>query len=201
MHTPQEQAWAGEWGNRYTDRNMGRVPANRYFFKKVLDKIPNPRTILELGCGAGENLQALHQLLPAAELEGVEINHKAVEIARGWNLGTIHECSLLNFTSNVKWELVFTKGVLIHVPPTELNRAYKTLVESANRWVMVAEYYSPQPVEIPYRGQHSLLWKRDFAGELLTMYPELKLVDYGFVYHRDPYPQDDLHWWIMEKRA
>jgi len=35
----------------------------------------------------------------------------------------------------------------------------------------------------------------------IAFYQDLQLIDYGFVYHRDPnWPQDDLHWFLMEKR-
>jgi hypothetical protein len=34
----------------------------------------------------------------------------------------------------------------------------------------------------------------------MKMYPDLKLIDYGFVYHKDSnFPQDDVTWFIMEK--
>ena len=65
---------------------------------------------------------------------------------------------------------------------------------------MVAEYYNPTPVSINYRGHTDKLFKRDFAGEIMDMYPNLKLVDYGFIYHRDDaFPQDDITWFLMEK--
>jgi hypothetical protein len=35
------------------------------------------------------------------------------------------------------------------------------------------------------------LFKRDFAGEILDQYQDLKIVDYGFVWHRDKvFPPD-----------
>ena len=44
------------------------------------------------------------------------------------------------------------------------------------------------------------LFKTDFAGELLDKYSDLKLDDYGFLYHRDYYLQkDDLTWFLLEK--
>lgn len=62
------------------------------------------------------------------------------------------------------------------------------------------EYYSPAPVEVRYRGHDKKLFKRDFAGELLDRYTDLRLVDYGFVYHRDPnFAGDDLTWFMMQK--
>jgi spore coat polysaccharide biosynthesis protein SpsF len=66
---------------------------------------------------------------------------------------------------------------------------------------LICEYYNPSPVAIPYRGHSDRLFKRDFAGEMLEMFADLKLVDYGFAYHRDPaFPQDDITWFLMEKR-
>jgi spore coat polysaccharide biosynthesis protein SpsF len=53
---------------------------------------------------------------------------------------------------------------------------------------------------ITYRGVDDRLFKRDFAGDLLDMYPSLSLIDYGFCYRRDPvFPQDDISWFLMAK--
>jgi len=211
LHTPQEDAWRGEFGDAYTDRNMGKVPANRHFFRAVtqasgLDTTRHYAGVrfdsaLELGCGAGENLIALRQLFPGCDLAGLEINHHAAAIARERAACPIYEGSILEFNPTRQWHLAFTKGVLIHIQPADLERAYDVLVRSSYRWVLVAEYYNPTPVEVPYRGQAGMLWKRDFAGELLKRYQELSLFSYGFVYHRDPYPQDDLTWFLLEKRT
>ena len=66
----------------------------------------------------------------------------------------------------------------------------------------VCEYYNPSPTSISYRGHTDRLYKRDFAGEMLDIYSDLRLVDYGFSYHRDSaFPQDDISWFLMEKRT
>ena len=63
------------------------------------------------------------------------------------------------------------------------------------------EYYSPTPVEIVYRGHSDRLFKRDFAGEMLDRFADLKLVDYGFDYHRDPvFSLGDINWFLLEKQ-
>jgi hypothetical protein len=44
------------------------------------------------------------------------------------------------------------------------------------------------------------MFKRDFAGEMLDKFQDLRLLDYGFVYHRDTqFPQDDVNWFLLEK--
>ena len=92
------------------------------------------------------------------------------------------------------------KGVLIHINPELLERAYRKLYDASHRYVLVCEYYNPSPVRMPYRGHDDRLFKRDFAGEMLDMFADLQLIDYGFQYHRDPtFPQDDITWFLMEK--
>ncbi len=55
-------------------------------------------------------------------------------------------------------------------------------------------------VPLDYRGLSNKLFKRDFAGEMLDKYPDLQLVDYGFVYHNDnSFPQDDINWFLLKK--
>jgi pseudaminic acid biosynthesis-associated methylase len=97
------------------------------------------------------------------------------------------------------YDVTFTKGVLIHINPDDLNKVYENLYNLSKRYIMVCEYYNPQPVTVSYRGNENKLFKRDFAGELIDRYG-LRLLDYGFVYHRDNYfPLDDGTWFLMEK--
>jgi pseudaminic acid biosynthesis-associated methylase len=73
-------------------------------------------------------------------------------------------------------------------------------VSSSKKYICIAEYYNRTPVSINYRGHDERLYKRDFVGEVLDKFPSLTLVDYGFVYHRDPnFPQDDITWFLLEK--
>jgi spore coat polysaccharide biosynthesis protein SpsF len=142
----------------------------------------------------------LKQLLPAAKFAAVEINARAVaELRRLPWLDVVHD-SLLNLQSATAHDFVLIKGVMIHLNPDVLPQVYRLLHDSTSRYVCVAEYYNPTPVTVGYRGHAERLFKRDFAGELMRAYPDLRLVDYGFVYRGDAnFPQDDLTWFLMEK--
>lgn len=204
FRTEQERFWAGQFGDEYSRRNSGLnlVASNAALFSRILRAMPRPASVVELGCNIGLNLQALRTLLPEADLAAVEINASAAEIARRVPGVHIHDGSLLEFDPDQAYDLAFTKGVLIHLDPTALPDAYDVLYRSSKRYVCVAEYYNPAPVEIDYRGHSGRLFKRDFAGELMERYPDLELVDYGFVYRRDPiFPQDDVTWFLMRKAA
>jgi spore coat polysaccharide biosynthesis protein SpsF len=65
---------------------------------------------------------------------------------------------------------------------------------------LFAEYYSPRPVKLIYRGKKDKLFKRDFAGEFISTFKDIRIKSYGFVYHKDKYPQDDLNWFLMKKK-
>lgn len=200
MTTAQEEAWKGPMGDHYTTRQTLPIETRRAWLERALIKCnPFPETIIEFGANAGDNLRALRQLLPDAHLTGVEINGKA---ARQMEADIVMPASVLDFPEGESWELCMTRGLLIHVPPEKLPIAYATLYRCSERHILIAEYYSPQPRVIPYQGQVNLLWARDFAGEMLTAYRDLRLVDYGFIYHRDPVvPQDDITWFLLKKEA
>lgn len=192
----QKDYWSGKDGDEYTQRNLGRVEQNTVMFAKILPLVHNVDSVIEFGAGAGENLKAIHALRPSWELWAVELN----KIAAGYiSVGNVLIGSMLEVSIPYACDLVLTKGLLIHIHPDDLPRAYQVLFQSSKRYILICEYYSPKPAMIPYRGALNRLWKRDFAGEMLDRYPQLKLVDYGFVYHRDRYPQDDLNWFLLKK--
>lgn len=200
--TAQEGFWAGEFGDEYSQRNVGTnwIAANLALFSKVLARTHNVTSVVEFGANIGLNLRAINQLLPEADLAGVEINATAAAELRSWGPATVIEESILDFVPGRTWDLALIKGVLIHISPDELNAVYDKLVAAAGRYVCVVEYYNPTPVALPYRGHDDRLFKRDFAGEILDRFPSLRLVDYGFCYRRDPnFPQDDVTWFLMEK--
>jgi len=201
--TEQEVFWEGEFGNDYVDRNRGAtlVASNSAFWGRVLGRTRGVRSVLELGSNIGLNMMAISRLLPSAELSAVEINAKAAAQLRANVPGIdLHLQSILDFEPTREWDLVFTKGVLIHMNPKSLPSVYELLNRSSSRYILLSEYYSPRPVEVRYRGHAARLFKRDFAGEMLDAFPNLSLADYGFAYHRDAiFPQDDQNWFLLEK--
>jgi pseudaminic acid biosynthesis-associated methylase len=199
----QEAFWRGAFGDEYTSRNADErlVAANTALFRRILAAAPGVRSIVELGCNRGLNLQALAAIDPALRLSAYEINAGAAKIAAGLGVAEVACASILDLdlAHAPPSDLAFTKGVLIHIGPGDLPRAYAALAGLARRYVMVCEYYNPTPVTVSYRGASERLFKRDFAGELMQSHG-LALVDYGFVYRRDPVaPQDDLTWFLMQK--
>ncbi|MEI6207386.1 MAG: pseudaminic acid biosynthesis-associated methylase [Desulfuromonadales bacterium] len=201
--TEQEAFWAGEFGDEYIDRNKGAevVAANLALFAKVLARTRNTDSVIEFGSNRGLNLLALRQLLPRSEISAIEINQKAVhELEKIGGIKIYHK-SILDFLPDYQRDFVFIKGVMIHLNPDVLPQVYDLLYQSSAKYICVAEYYNPTPVEVSYRGHKDKLFKRDFAGEILDRFPDLQLVDYGFCYEKEyMFPNNDITWFLMEKR-
>jgi len=201
IQTEQENFWMGQFGNEYIDRNRVGVESNLSLFSRILSRTNNIHSIIELGSNIGLNLIAINQLLPQVHLAAVEINHQAIlELGKIPFISDIYHESILNFHPQKIYDLAFTKGVLIHLNPDKLSTAYELLYKSSKKYVLIVEYYNPNPAEIVYRGHKGKLFKRDFAGEFMDKYSDCQLIDYGFVYHRDPvFPLDDVNWFLMKK--
>lgn len=203
FQTEQEAFWAGEFGDQYIGRNPSakEMGARLALFAKIMARTSGVNSVIELGANIGNNLKVLQQMFPAMEVAAVEINDRAVAALKDWGKAKIYHQSLLDFCPEQQVDLAFISGVLIHINPEALNKVYDLLYQSSRRYLCCIEYYNPSPVEISYRGHSGKLFKRDFAGEIMDRYPDLSLLDYGFVYHRDPnFPLDDLSWFLMEKK-
>lgn len=200
--TPQENFWAGEFGDDYIERNKAPefIAARMAMFSKVLENTVGVNSVLELGANIGLNLHALHGLLPNAIIQGVELNEKAFGYLQANDWIKAYHGSLLENDHGMYADLTFTSGVLIHINPDSLPEAYSALYQSSRKYIAVIEYFNPTPMSLDYRGEKDRLFKRDFAGDILDKYNDLRLVDYGFVYKRDNnFPLDNMSWFLLEK--
>lgn len=201
--TEQESFWAGGFGNDYIARNRSEqlLASNLAFFSRCLARVTTRESCIEFGANIGMNLRALKLLFPQQEQSAIEINEAAAkELSQFLKPENVFYTSILDFDSDRAWDLVLIKGVLIHINPEWLPEVYRKLYEASRDYILIAEYYNPSPVAISYSGHSDRLFKRDFCGEMMDIYPDLELVDYGFAYHRDPsFPQDDITWFLLKK--
>ena len=201
--TEQEKFWAGDFGDEYIGRNKSEeyLASNLNFFSKAFNQLGQPNSLIEFGANIGMNLRAIKLLFPKIDLFGIEINKNAAEeLAKFIGQENVFNGSIFEFEATHKCDVSLIKGVLIHINPEMLSLVYEKLYTASNKYILICEYYNPSPVNVSYRGHSDRLFKRDFAGEMLEKYVDLKLVDYGFCYKRDKaFPQDDITWFLLEK--
>jgi len=198
--TQQDAFWAGERGDAYTQKNSGpHVGSQIHFFSDILRRVPDVGSVYEVGANAGLNLDAIKALNPNIEIAGCDINEQAVGISKAKGYA-IDLCSIFEIGSGHPFDLVFTRGVLVHINPERLNDVYDRMGQLSGKYILIDEFFSPVPVPIDgYMGQNGVLFKRDFGREMLNRLG-LKLLAYGFRSKIDPvFPGYDTNWYLFQK--
>lgn len=202
--TEQEEFWAGNFGDEYIDRNKSDqlLASNLNFFSKALNQVGKFKSCVEFGANIGMNMKALKLLFPGVNCKGIEINSTAAkQLGEVIGQENVINGSIFDYDVKEQCELSFVKGVLIHINPDMVQDVYQKLYDASSKYILIGEYYNPAPVTINYRGHKDRLFKRDFAGEFMDKFFDIKLVDYGFAYRRDnAFPQDDITWFLLEKK-
>ena len=191
--------WQGEEGNLYTARNNPdevQLRARRDLFEEILDWVEPDTlsTFCEIGCNRGSNLRVLRRM-GYDDLNGVEPNESARKEAQ--KICDVYE-SINHVVPMLGHDLVFTCGVLIHVPSRELKEMCEEIVDLSRKWVLAIEYFSAEPRMIEYRGTKDRLWARDFGSFYLDNFPCLEPVAYGFSWKRMT-GLDNLTWTLLRK--
>jgi spore coat polysaccharide biosynthesis protein SpsF len=197
VDTAQLQAWQGEFGRAYTERNVGdwrrRVPA----FRQMLAGL-DLRRVLEVGCNRGHNLVTIGEILgPGAEVVGVEPNLHALALARQAGARVLEGHALALPFADRSFDMVFTAGVLIHVSLRDLPTALREIHRVSDRYVLAIEYFAAQETAVEYRGRQDLLWKRDFVAHYQGQFPSLRVLRHGYFGPENGF--DRTHWWLLEK--
>jgi pseudaminic acid biosynthesis-associated methylase len=195
-----EDLWAGEFGDAYVERNRDAAHGREDFWRARIEQA-DPASVLEVGCNLGGNLRPLAELVGAEKLAGIDVNETAVKAAREAVPGAdIRRASAYEIPfDDASIDLVFTTGVLIHLPPDGVEKAVDEIVRCSSRWILCGEYFAEQEEEVLYRGQEEALFRRDYGGIYQRRHPDLKLVEQGFLSASEESSWDDVTWWLFER--
>ena len=221
MDNIQLDNWTNpEYGHEYIERNNfadWKLKLGVRAFHRILEGLKF-ESLLEVGSNIGLNLwyisewakkyskpKELHAVEPFKEAYDVLISQKSLNLNQAINCSG-YELPFAGETVDV----VMTHGVLIHVAPENLKRMTDEIVRVARKYVICTEYFSHEPCEVTYKGKEHLIFKRDFGKWYLDNYPNLKCINYGFLWQQEycdktkPHPYgtvfDDLNWWVFEKK-
>ena len=204
-----EEFWSGEFGDQYLARNRVDWQARIPFWKAAI-KETGARSVYERGCNAGWNLSAIRRAYPDIVVSCQEINEAALSQSKSVGLDVtdyipvsleIDNDSLVHGPGSVIFaepkvvgvaELVFTAGVLIHIPSDELSKFMQEIIDLSTDYVLAIEYAAFAETEVEYRGHSGKLWKRPYG--MLYQNMGLTLADEG-----QAQGFDDCHYWLFRK--
>lgn len=195
----QLQEWKGQFGREYTDRNVVDWASRAEGFDAIFESAPGPiGTVLEVGCNRGHNLEAIvEDRYPA--VVGVEPNPYARRIALDRGLIVLPGDAYALPFDDASFDLVFTSGVLIHVPPDRLEDAMAEIVRVSRRYVLAIEYYAETDTEVRYRDRDGLMWNRDYGAHYLSLQGGS---GHSIVRSGDLGPEfDGARFWLLEKSS
>jgi pseudaminic acid biosynthesis-associated methylase len=194
-----ETLWAGEFGNAYVDRNLSAGESRSEFWLPLMDEL-RPQSVLEVGCNLGGNLHWITQRVDSRYVTGVDVNAKALRLLdrRVPGVRGVNAPARQIPVPDRSTDFVFTVAVLIHQPEETIDKVMSEMVRISSRYVLCAEYYAPETVEVPYCDNDGALFRRDYGGLFLDLFPfELALVRDGQL--RAEEGSDPLTWWLFER--
>jgi len=188
--TEQSNVWMGTFGKEYTDRNAITLEQMDELYKKsygisrtelneaFVGDLDRSVKILEVGSNLGNQLLSLQQM-GFRNLYGIEINRYAVQQSKTntEDINIIYGSAFDIPFKDGYFDLVFTSGVLVHIAPTDIEKALKEIHRCSREYIWGFEYYADSYTEVRYRGHGSLLWKTDFASLYLDMFDDLNLIE------------------------
>lgn len=216
MKTKETKLWEGKFGNEYRERNKlteedinARLSMWQYVFTNTGQQSSHTEvveSIMEVGSGQGINLIAIKRMMQhldkKPELFALEPNKETREVAsenykkENTTVYNIMGNANLIETPDYSKDVVFTSGVLIHIHPDNLLGAMKEIYRISKKFIICAEYFSPEPREVIYHGKQAL-WTNDFGSIWLDNFP-LRCLGVTFFWKRLS-QLDNLTVWVFEK--
>jgi pseudaminic acid biosynthesis-associated methylase len=193
-----EGLWSGPFGDAYTERNAGAHEARGPFWESML-AAHEPSSVLEVGCNVGANLRWIVRHVDRRAVVGIDVNDSALARLRTDDpqMNALHASARNLPFRDRAFDLVFTMGVLIHIAGDVLPIVMSEIVRCSSRYVLCGEYFAEEETLVEYRGEAEALFKRDYGSLYARLFPELELVDRGFLGRDEGW--DDVTWWLFRR--
>jgi len=208
----QAERWRSDFGRAYTDRNemdlqqmdalyRGRYGRSRTDLNRLfLDDLPRAMRILEVGANLGNQLLCLRKM-GFTRLVGIDLQSDALLRlpSRDRTVAPVLAAGQSLPFAEDAFDLVFTSGLLIHIPPDAVRRVLSEIYRCARSYIWGLEYYADTYTSVEYRGQLGMMWKTDFATLYLDAFPDLEIARKERLRYREEPLEDEM--FLLRKRA
>lgn len=214
--TKELELWKSPFGDDYLKRNQldpELLKARNGLWMQIFAQIQMfgstkelPNSILEVGCGAGQNLIAINEIYKNNLMSLKTFANEPNEFTRVttdanmrpymfnpfWVAGDASSLDIGNYSV----DMVFTSGVLIHIHPDNQIKALEEIYRTSKKYIICAEYFSPEIREVTYHGEKAL-WTRDYGAMWMDLF-RVRCIGCIFCWKRIT-KIDNLTVWVFEK--
>jgi len=174
LKNQQEELWS-KCSERTIDRYMSKGSKinnkrTKYLSKFVKENLPDVCSAFEVGLMGGRNLMGLQKYNDIKILGGIDVCAAGVDAAKiHLPDGKFEHCSVYDMNCDEKFDMVFTMGVMIHIPPDGIDRAIEQIINKAKKYIIHCEslgkdfvlkgpeYLSPSKVSNKFQWSPNLL--------------------------------------------
>lgn len=132
------------------------------------------QSVLEIGCGYGNNLE----MLKGKKVTGLDLSEYAIEQGRiRYPYNQFHVGSVLDIPLKEQFDLVFTSAVIEHVKPELLKKAFDEMFRVSKKYILNIEAYDIIEHEINWHRGKNEFWTVHMAKRW-SEYPVKIMSDY-----------------------
>ena len=153
--------------NTYTNDNLETEQQKLGDFFYHLSLGLGAKKICEVGTNVGNNLMGFPKQF---DVTGIDLNEHALSIAKKkypefkFDLDSILKLPYADST----FDLVFTRGVLIHIDPKNIDKATSEIFRISKKWIVCLEYFGEDAKSIPWKRGNDLLWYRNMKTKWVS---------------------------------
>jgi len=147
------------WDN-YTNENKENFQNEISSFIYFLCLGLGARKICEAGCNVGNNLSRFPD---SFSVYGMDMNEHALQKAKEKYPNFCFQVENIKKTTFIDsfFDLVFTRGVLIHIHSDEVDSVLQEFLRISKRWIFNLEYFDEDEKMINWKRGQNLLWYRN----------------------------------------
>jgi ubiquinone/menaquinone biosynthesis C-methylase UbiE len=150
--------------NTYTDENQNSEQKELSKFIYHTSTILGAKKICEVGCNVGNNLSGVPE---NHDVYGIDMNEYALDQAKKRYPSFKFQSSSIDKIpyDDSFFDVVFTRGVLIHIPQDNIHNALTEMLRISKKWVFNLEYFGDDGKMIDWKRGKDLLWYRNMKEQ------------------------------------
>ncbi len=138
------QEFWDRWSKTFMDDPWQReIHPQHVWIKDTIDR-NNPKTVLEVGCGFGRNIQFLiDNGYKPNNITGIDISPEMIKKAKKYMKTNGVRLKTASVTTipfdDSQFDITLSHGVLMHVPPRDIHQALNEIIRVSNKGIVLVE--------------------------------------------------------------